>query len=157
MTRRDARGQSVVEMAAALPIILIMFAGLYVACRTGFLASAAHSAAQAEALRAGRGQPGIESRLADALLPGGTGVSVRSTAGRDARLLPPPLPSLAGKSSGIVSLSKSWSETGTVAQFPPLALVRRSDVAADCWGENSGSGKSIERIIRARVALGAIQ
>ncbi len=157
MTLRGTRGQSLVETAVALPIILTIFAGLYVACRTAFLASGAQSAAQAEALRAGRCLPEIDMHLAAALLPGETGVSVRSASGRDARLLPSPFPALTGRSSGIVSLNRSWSETGTITNLPPLALVRRSDVSADCWGEGSGSGKSIARIIRARVALGAIQ
>ncbi len=157
MTRGKTRGQALVETAAMLPIILTLFAGLYVACRTGFLASEAQCAAQAEAVRAGRGLRGIEKNLADALLPGGTGASVRSACSRDARLLPSPFPALAGRSSGIVSLSKSWSETGPPGEFPDLALVRRSELAADCWGESSGSGKSISRLVRARVALGAIQ
>ncbi len=157
MTVRETRGQSLVEMAAVLPIVLVLFAGLYVACRTGFLASGAHSAAQAEALRAGRGLLGIERNLAAALLPDGTGVSVRSACGRDRSLLPSPFPALAGRSSGIVSLDKSWSETGTIGRFPPLSLIRRSELAADCWGENSGSGKNIARIVRARIAVGAIQ
>ncbi len=157
MTARETRGQALVETAATLPIVLILFACLYVACRTAFLASGAHSAAQAEALRAGRGLPGIEKNLAAALLPDGRGVSIRGACDREARLLPSPFPTLAGRSSGIVSLTKSWSETGTVGQFPPLSLERRSVVTADCWGENSGSGKNITRIIRARIALGVLQ
>jgi len=157
MTFRGTRGQSLVEIAVALPIILMMFTGLYIGCRTSFLTSGAQSAAQAEALRTGRCLPGIEKHLAAALLPDETGVSVRSTSGRDSRILPSPFPALTGRSSGIVSLEKSWSETGTIGEFPPLAVVRRSDLSADCWGENSGSGKSIARMIRARIALGAIR
>lgn len=157
MTLRDARGQSFVEMAAALPIILLIFAGLYMACRTGFLASRAHSAAQVEALRAGRGMSGVEKHLCDTLLPGDNGASVRSEPGRNARLLPPPFPSLAGRSSGIVSVNKEWTEIAGIGEFPALALVRRADLSADCWNGNSGSGKNIRRVIRARIALGAIR
>lgn len=157
MTPRDTRGQALVEMAVGLPIILVMFAGLYIACRTAFLASGAQSATQAEALRAGRCQPGIEKQLAASLLPGETGVSVRSTSSGEARLLPSPFPALTGRSSGIVSLTKSWSEVGSIGEFPPLALVRRSDLSVDCWGKNSSSGKGIARVIQARIALGAIR
>ncbi len=157
MTVPGTRGQALVETAAVLPIVLILFAGLYVACRTAFLASGAQSAAQAEALRVGRGLPGIEKNLAAALSPEGRGVSVRAASDREARLLPSPFPTLAGRSSGTVSLTKSWSETGAVGQFPPLALDRRSIVTADCWGESSGSGKNIARMIRARIALGVLQ
>ncbi len=157
MNLRDAHGQSLVEIAAALPIVLVIGAGLYVACRTGNLASAAQSAAQAQALRAGRGMPGVEKQLAAVLLPGETGASVRSEAGRNARLLPSPFPSLAGRSSGVVSVDKAWREAGTVGGFPPLALVRRSDMTADCWDSNSRSGKKIRTTIRARIALGAIR
>lgn len=157
MSLRDARGQSLVELAAALPIILIMFAGFYVACRTGFLASRAHSAAQTEALRAGRGMPGIEKQLSATLLPGENGASVRSESGRNARLLPTPFPSLAGRSSGVASLNKEWKEMGDIGGFPPLALVRRADLSADSWNRNSRSGKNVRRMIRARIALGAIR
>ncbi len=157
MTARETRGQALVEAAATLPIVLILLAGLYVACRTAFLASGAQSAAQAEALRAGRGLPGIEKNLAAGLLPDGRGVSIRGACDRESRLLPPPFPALAGRSSGTVSLSKSWSETGAVGQFSPLALDRKSVVTADCWGEGSASGKSIARTIRARIALGVLQ
>lgn len=153
----DTRGQSLVELAVATPIILIMFAGLYVACRTGFLASAAHSAAQTEALRAGRGMPGIEKRLSATLLPGEEGASVRSESGRSARLLPAPFPSLAGRSSGIATVNKVWKETGGIGGFSPLDLVRKADLSADSWNRNSRSGKNVRRIIRARVALGAIR
>ena len=157
MTLRDVRGQSIVEMAAALPIILIMFAGFYVACRTGFLTSGAYSAAQAEALRTGRGMAGIERQLAATLLQGENGASVVSESGRKTRILPTPFPSLAGRSSGVVSVNKEWRETGEIGRFSPLALVRRADLSVDCWGGNSGSGKNIRRTIRTRVALGAIR
>ncbi len=156
MNLRGARGQSLVEAAVVLPVMLAMFAGLYVACRTGFLASRAQSAAQAEALRAGRGLRGIEKQLADQILPADNGALIRSETGRQARLLPAPFPSLAGRSSGVVSINRAWSETGAIGGFPPLALVRRSDLSADCWGANSGSGRRSRGVIRARVAMGAI-
>lgn len=157
MTLRDERGQSLVELAAALPIVLVMFAGLYVACRTAFLASRAHSAAQTEALRAGRALPGIETQLSAALLPGEPGGSVKGESGRKARLLPAPFPSLAGRSSGVASLNKEWRETGEIGGFSPLDVVSRADLCVDSWGGNSRSGKNIRRTIRARVVLGAIR
>jgi len=157
MKHQDVRGQSLVELAAALPIILAMFAGFYVACRTAFLASGAHSAAQTEALRAGRGMPGIEKQLSATLLPGENGASVRSESGRDTRLLPAPFPCLAGRSSGIASVNKEWRETRELGGFPPLALVSRAELSADCWNGSSRSGKNIRRMVRGRIALGAIQ
>ena len=157
MTLRGLRGQSLVETAAVLPIVLVIFAGLYVACRTGFLAAAAQSAAQVEAIRSGRGMRGIERELAADLLPADNGVIVRGESGRAARLLPSPFPSLAGRSSGVVSVNKTWTETRGIGELPPLSLTRRSDLHADCWGANSASGKKIRGIIRARIALGVIQ
>lgn len=157
MSLRDGRGQSLVELAAALPIILVLFAGFYVACRTAFLASGAHSASQAEALRAGRAMPGIESQLSAALLPGESGAVVRSETGRKARLLPAPFPSLAGRSSAVASVNKVWGEIGDIGGFAPVALRRRAELCADCWGGNTRSGKNIRRVIRARVAVGAIR
>ncbi|MGE5189685.1 MAG: hypothetical protein ACM3NF_06480 [Gemmatimonadota bacterium] len=157
MTLRGTRGQSLVELAVALPLILVMLAGLYVACRTAFLMSAAHSAAQAEALRAGRTLPGIERQLAATLLPGETGASVSSQSGRTTRLLPTPFPPLTGRSSGVVSVDKQWSETAGIGGFDPLSVVVRVDLSADCWNGSSRSGKTIRRAILARVALGAIR
>lgn len=157
MTIRDARGQSLVELALAVPIVLLMFGGLYVACRTAFLASRGQSAAQAEALRVGRALPGIESRLSENLLHGEAGASVRSESGKKVRLLPAPFPSLAGRSVGVASVNREWRETGAIGGFEPLALARRAELCADCWGGNSKSGENIRRIVRARVALGAIR
>lgn len=156
MTRRNTGGQAVVELAIVVPILLLMVAGLYVACRTGFLASGAQSAAQTEALRVGRGLPGIERHLSATLLPGDNVASIRGEGGQSARLLPAPFPSLAGRSTGIASLNKEWRETGTIGEFPPLALVRKTVVSTDCWNGDSASGKRIRRVIKARIALGAI-
>lgn len=157
MTNRDARGQTLVELALVLPIVLVMFAGLYVACRTGFLASAAQSAARTEALRAGRELPGIEKQLSADLLPGEAGASVSSESGKKARALPAPFPSLAGRSSGVASVNKEWKEAGQIGGFGPLHLSRRVDLCADCWGGTSRSGKNVRRTVRARVALGALR
>ena len=157
MTIRDARGQSLVELALVLPIVLVMFAGLYAACRTGFLASAAQSAARTEALRSGRALPGIEKQLSADLLPGEAGASVGSDSGKKARVLPAPFPSLAGRSSGVASVRKEWTETGEIGEFGPLHLARRVDLCADCWGGTSRSGKNIRRTVLARIALGALR
>ncbi len=156
MSTRGSQGQALVEAALVLPIILILFSGLYIACRTAFAASAAQSATQTEALRVGRQLPGIEKQLAAALLLGEDGASVKGTSGRETRLLPSPFPSLAGRSSGIVSIDKEWTEIGRTGDLPALALVRRSDLSADCWNVASRSGRNIRWTVRARVALGAL-
>ncbi len=157
MSFRHSRGQCLVEVAVSVPILLVIFAGLYVACRTGFLASAIQSAAHAQTLRSGRGMPGIEKQLVADLLPGEDGVSVANGTQRDTRLLPRPFPDLTGRSSAIVSVDRVWRETGAIGGFPPLALVRRSDMSVDCWDRTSRSGRRLRGVVRARVALGVIR
>ena len=101
--------------------------------------------------------PGIEKQLSADLLPGEAGASVGSDSGKKARVLPAPFPSLAGRSSGVASVRKEWTETGEIGEFGPLHLARRVDLCADCWGGTSRSGKNIRRTVLARIALGALR
>jgi hypothetical protein len=154
--RRNS-GAAVLETALLLPLLLVMIVGTYIACRSAFLKSAAESAAHVEAVRSGRRLPGIESRMADSILPGGQGVTIRSGRGKETRLLPGPFPSLAGRSKGIAEIDKDWEEVSLAAGFPRLSLSRLSEVSADCWDAGSSSGRKIRRAVTVTVATAVLR
>lgn len=158
MKTSKAKGQALVELAIVVPILLAILAGGYVACRTGFIASAAESAAHQEAVRSGRRLPPFERELARTILPGGGGVRVRGTTSRTGwQPLPAAVPGLAGRSIGIAEADKTWNESGIVASYEPLRLSRRSEQSVDCWDRGSASGRRISRVVKGKVLLGAVR
>ena len=157
MTPRRLGGQALLEIAIALPALLILLAGAYACCRAAFISSSASSAAQAESIRAGRRLPGLERVLAESISPDGTGVHIGVRSGKKGRLLPSPFPKLAGRSIGFADVENNWDETGRIAAVPPLLLGRQAEMSVDCWDKGSSSGKKIRRVVRARVALGIVQ
>lgn len=71
MRRRNSPGgQTLVETALALPLLLILLGGGYWFHRDLSLSSSAESAAHSQMLRAGRRQAGIEPRLSGTIHPG---------------------------------------------------------------------------------------
>jgi hypothetical protein len=156
-TIRRNSGAAAIEAALLLPLLLVLIGGTYAACRSAFLKSRAESAAHAEAVRSGRRLPGIESRLADSILPGGQGVAIRSGRGKETRLLPPPFPSLAGRSRGIAAVDKGWEEVALAAGFPRLSLSRLSEMSVDCWDAGSSSGRKVRRVVKTAVATAALR
>lgn len=155
--RTGGQGQALLEIAIALPALLLLLAGAYACCRAAVIASSASSAAQAESIRSGRRLPGLEKNLAGSVLPGGEGVSLNVRSGKKGRLLPSPFPSLAGRTIGVAKVEKKWDETGGIGAVPPLRLERQSEMSVDCWDKGSSSGRKIRRVVRARVALGIIR
>ncbi|MBI5419158.1 MAG: hypothetical protein HZA60_03620 [Deltaproteobacteria bacterium] len=143
-----------VEAALIAPVLLLLLAGAYVACRTVFLHSAAESGAHAEAIRSGRRLHGIEQRMADSILPGGHGVAIRTDGGKKSRLLPSPFPALAGRTIAIAEIRKEWEEAGGIAVLPALRITRASEMSVDCWGKRSASGKKIRNVFHGIVAAG---
>ncbi|MGZ9196372.1 MAG: hypothetical protein ACXW4I_08040, partial [Candidatus Deferrimicrobiaceae bacterium] len=82
MTNRRESGQSLLEMAVGLPLLLILLLGAYASTRTAILKSRSESVAFAEALRAGRNLPGIEQELSRSILPEGKEVDIRAGGGK---------------------------------------------------------------------------
>jgi hypothetical protein len=157
MTNRDEKGQTLVEMALALPILLILLLGGYASTRTAFLKSRAESASFTQALRVGRNLRGIERELSESIFPEGKKVTIRSGRKGKSRLLPRPFPLLAGKTASTVEARKTWKEIGGAQWLPPVRISQKAELHVNCWGQDSSSGKSIRRYIRGLVVLGAIR
>jgi TadE-like protein len=157
MTMNSASGQSLVEVALVLPVLLLLLAGSYVCCRATFLHSAAESAAQTEAIRAGRHLPGIEGKMSDGILPQGHGVVIRPESTGNVGTLPVPVPSLAGRTRGIVEIQEEREGISGFPDFPPLQVFRLSEASVDCWEKKSGSGKKIRNFTSVYVATGVLR
>src|SRR5512134_1236767 len=98
MRSRSVKGQALVELAIVVPVLLVILAGGYVACRTAYLSARAGSAAHQHALRTGRRLPSLQRELARSVLDSPGEVAVEGSFGRPTRLLPLPFPALAGRS-----------------------------------------------------------
>jgi hypothetical protein len=157
MTDRRESGQSLLEVAIGLPLLLILLVGAYASTRTAILASRSESAAFAESLRAGRNLPGIEDELSRSISPGGKEVDVRSERGKQSRLLPAPFPLLAGTTTASAEVRHAWREIENPPWLPPAKILRNAELHADCWGKATSSGKSIQRWIQGYVLLGVIR
>lgn len=157
MKDRGKNGQALVETALFLPILLIVLLGAYAMTRTAFLKSRAESAAFTGALRTGRNLGVIASELSRSVSHEQHTVSIHTDGKRNSRLLPPPFPSLTGKTSSVVEIRKLWKEIGEPPWLPPVRITHKEDLHVDCWGMNSASGKSVQRFISGLVVLGAIR
>ncbi len=157
MTNRQESGQSLLEVAIGLPLLLILLLGAYASTRTAILKSRSESVAFAEALRAGRNLPGIEQELSRSILPEGKEVDIRSGRGKQSRLLPAPFPLLAGKTTATAEVRHAWREIENPRWLPPAKILRTAELHADCWGKTTSSGKSIQRWIQGYVLLGVIR
>jgi len=157
MTERGEKGQTLVEMALCLPILLILLLGTYASTRTAFLKSRAESTTFAEALRVGRNLRGIEQELSRSISPERETVTIHSGRKGNSRLLPPPFPLLAGKTTSTVEVRKYWKEFWGAQWLPPVRISQKAEMHVNCWGQDSASGKSIRRHVKGLVVLGAIR
>lgn len=156
VTDRGDKGQALLEMALALPILLILLLGAYASAHTAILKSRAESAAFTESLRIGRNLRGIERELSRSVFPEENTVFIRSVKNGSSRILPAPFPFLAGKTSSTVEVLKSWKEIGEPEWLPPLRISQKDEFHVNCWGEDSSSGKIVRRYIKGLVVLGAL-
>jgi type II secretory pathway component PulJ len=150
-------GQTLVEVAFVLPILLILLVGAYATTRTVFLKSRAESTSFAEAIRAGRNLPGIEQDLSRAIMPEEDEVYVRSGRKGKSRPFPAPFPSLAGKTDTTVAIRKQWREIGAPRWVPQTNIQENTRMSVDCWGKDTSSGNKIRRWIRGYIFLGTIR
>lgn len=157
MTRIRSNGQGLVEVALLLPVFLLLAGGSYICCRTSFLHSVAESSAQTESIRTGRRLAGIERQMSDDILPSGHGVTIRSDNIGKSRLLPPPFPTLAGRTNVVADIRKGWEEIACGSVFPHLKVVRTSEASVDCWDKPSGSGRKIRLVVGGFVATGILR
>jgi len=153
----QSKGQSLIETAVALPVLLLLLAGSYVCCRSAFLLSAAESAAHAEMLRAGRGLPGLERKMSESIAEDRNIVAIRSDTNGKSRLLPSPFPSLAGRTIASSDIRKRWEEAGGYADLPALRSSRTAEGSVDCWGMQTDSGKKVRVLVGGYVATGILR
>jgi len=153
---RDAGGQSLVETAIALPLLLLLLAGGYWGFRRLSLEAAAMSAAQAQLLRAGRMQTDVSKALAASVLPNGEGVAVSARSGSSAPRVPP-FSGLAGRTVSSVDVSRRADAVGGYLELPTHEIRAGREAAVDCWGSGSRSGRNVRRVVRTALIAGALR
>ena len=153
---KGCSGQALVEAALALPFLLILLAGTFVAGRAISLAGSAESAAFTQTLREGRRQASIFDAIAQSILGNGRGVATRTVRSRASSLVPTVLPSPEGRTRCIVKIDKDWKDAGGIATWPALSVDRWIEASVDCWDRKSPSGKKASTAVRAYVLLRSI-
>jgi len=150
------RGQTLVETALVLPLLLILLGGGYWFYRDLSLASSAESVAHAQMLRAGRRQAGIEPRLSVAIHPGDN--VARIEAHNDPLIGEIPLfRGLAGRTIASANVSLGKEPVGASLDLPSHALRVRAEGSVDCWGKETPSGSTIRRTVRGILLTGALR
>lgn len=157
MRPQSARGQALTEAVLAIPLLLILVGGMYVACRTAYLFSSLESAVHVHCLRTGRGQAGLGKELCESVAAGENratlAVGTRSGSGFPSR----PFPVLEGNTTVEGSVRMAREEPGGFFRNPETTLVRTATAAVDCWGSGSSSGKKIRRTVQGIVAAGVLR
>ena len=149
-------GQSLVETAIVLPLLLVLLAGGYWVFRRLSLEGASTSAAQAQLLRAGRMQNDISTNLAASVVPGGKGVTV-SARGTPLAQNIPLFSGLSGRTVSSVDVSRKIESVGGYLKLPPHEFHAGREGTVDCWGGGSRSGRGVRRVVRTVVATGALR
>jgi len=150
-------GQALIEVALALPCLLILLAGLLVAGRAVSLSGSTESAAFTHTLREGRRQRDIGAAIARSILPHGTGVVLRSKQKQAISLVPDVLPLPEGRTLGSVKIDKGWKEAGRIAVWPGLSVERRIEASVDCWGRPTPTGRKTAAAVHAYVLLESLR
>jgi hypothetical protein len=153
---RDSKGQSLVETAIVLPLLLALLAGGYWGFRQLSLEGAATSAAQAQLLRAGRMQTDISKALAASVLPGGEGVTVSSRGASLAQRVPL-FSGLSGRTVSSVDVSRRSDAIGGFLELPRHEFRASREAAVDCWESGSRSGRNVRRAVRTALIAGALR
>jgi hypothetical protein len=154
---RQRGGQSLVETAIVLPLLLSLLALGHWGFRRLSLAGAAMSAAQVQLLRTGRGQPEAGSVLAGSVCPSGEGVTVSARNGSFSRGVPP-FAGLSGRTISSVDVSLPPEKIAGGSIEPPRHDFRiRREGSVDCWGIGSRAGKNVRRTVQGFVVTGAFR
>lgn len=154
---RNRSGQALVEAALALPCLIVLLTGLFVAGRAVSLAGSAESAAFTQTLREGRRQPDIADGIAKSILPHGKGVAMRTDRKRVSPLVPSVLPPPEGRTRCAVRIDRDWQEAGRIASWPALSTERWIEASVDCWDRQTPSGRKTSAAVRAYVLLRSIR
>lgn len=154
---RSRSGQAVLGAALSLTVLLILLAGLHVAGRGISLSGSVESAAFTQTLREGRRQAGIESSIAESILPRGEGIFLRTHRKKVSSLVPSILPSPEGRTRCSVRIENDWIEAGGIASWPSLSAERWIEASVDCWDRKTPSGRRTSTAVRAYVLLRSIR
>jgi len=149
-------GQSLVETALVLPLLLILLGGAYWFYRDLSLSSSAESVAHAQMLRAGRRQSGIESRFSGTIHPGDDVARIEAHNDPLAGGVPP-FHGMAGRTIASASVSLGREPVGAFPGLPSHALRREAEGAVDCWGKETPSGSTVRRTVQGILLTGALR
>lgn len=154
--RTSPCGQSLIETALVLPLLLILLGGGYWFYRNLSLSSSAESAAHAQMLRAGRRLAGIEPRLSGTVHPGDNVVHIE--AHNDPLIGEVPLfGGLAGRTIASANVSLEKEPVGAFLDLPSHALRREAEGTVDCWGKESPSGSTVRRTVQGILLTGVLR
>jgi hypothetical protein len=154
--RTSPCGQSLVETALVLPLLLILLGGGYWFYRNLSLSSSAESAAHAQMLRAGRRLAGIEPKLSGTIHPGDN--VVRIEAHNDPLIGEVPLfGGLAGRTTASADVTLGKEPVGAFLDLPSHALRGEAEGAVDCWGKETHSGATVRRTVQGILLTGALR
>ncbi|HAM32197.1 MAG TPA: hypothetical protein DDX05_00160 [Deltaproteobacteria bacterium] len=154
--RPPLQGQSLLETALALPLLLILLGGGYWFYRNLSLSSSAESAAHAQMLRAGRRCAGIEPRLSATIHPAEN--VVRIGARNDPLIGQVPLfRGLAGRTVASTDVSLRNESVGAFLDLPSHAIRREAEGAVDCWEKGAPSGATVRRTVQGILLTGGLQ
>jgi hypothetical protein len=155
--RRDPPcGQSLVETALVLPLLLVLLGGGYWFYRDLSLSSSAESAAHTQMLRTGRRQAGIEHRLSGTIHPGDNVAHIE--AHNDPLIGEVPLfRGMAGRTIASVNVFLGKAPVGALLELPSHNLRRESEGAVDCWGKESRCGATVRRTVQGILLTGALR
>ena len=149
-------GQSVVETALLLPLLLILLGGGYWFYRNLSLSSSAESAAHAQMLRAGRGQAEIGPRLSGTIHPGDNVAHIEARS--DPLIGEVPLfGGLTGRTTASAAVSLGKEPVGAFLDLPTHALPREAEGAVDCWGKGTPSGATVRRTVQGILLTGVLR
>jgi len=154
--RKSPCGQSLVETALVLPLLLILLGGGHWFYRNLSLSSSAESAAHAQMLRAGRRLEGIEPRLAGTIHPGDNVAHIE--AHNDPLIGEVPLfGGLAGRTIASATVSLGKEPVGAFLDLPSHAFRREAEGAVDCWGKETSSGTTVRRTVQGILLTGVLR
>lgn len=150
-------GQSIVETAIMLPLLLLILGAGYWFYRNLSLSSSAESAAHAHMLRSGRNLAGIEARLSNTIHPEGDKVVKIETKCAPLANEVPLFRSLTGRSIASVAVSLEKEPVGAFLDLPSHAIRQKAEGTIDCWGKGTTSGATIRRTVQGILLTGALR
>jgi hypothetical protein len=154
--RTSSCGQSLVETALILPLLLILLGGGYWFYRDLSLSSSAESVAHVQMLRAGRHLVGIDPLLSRSIYPGDN--VARIEVHNNPLIGEVPLfRDLSGRTIAAANVSLGNEPVGAFFDLPSHAFRREAKGTVDCWGKVSPSGSTVRRTVQGILVTGTLR